>query len=113
MSVPELVTLANVPVLYLTTIGCRSGRRRTIEIWFVYHGGRVYLHAERGLAAQWVQNVRHEPRVHVRLQEHEFAGQARILDRQQDGQLWQTVAELSRRKYGWGEGNPIEITPLQ
>jgi hypothetical protein len=48
----------------------------------------------------------------VRLKQHEFAGQARVLDLHNDSELWQTVVELSRRKYGWGEGLPVEITPL-
>ena len=44
-------------MLYLTTIGRRSGLPRTIEIWFTYHAGRLYLNAERRFAAQWVQNI--------------------------------------------------------
>ena len=112
MPLQELAALAEARVLYLTTVGRRSRTPRTIEIWFVYHAGRVYLNAERAQAAGWVRNILHTPRVQVRLQEHTFAGQARVLDRQHDAALWQTVAELSRRKYDWGEGLPVEITPL-
>jgi deazaflavin-dependent oxidoreductase (nitroreductase family) len=112
MRAQELATLADAEVLYLTTTGRRSGLLRTIEIWFTYHAGRLYLNAERRFAAQWVQNVLQEPRVSVRLQGYEFAGQARVLDPQRDGVLWQTVVALSRQKYDWGEGLPVEITPL-
>lgn len=112
MSPQDLAAWAEAQVLYLTTVGRRSGLPRTVEIWFVYHAGRVYLNAERGHAAQWVQNILHHPRVRVRLQEHTFTGQARVLDRQHDTALWQTVAELSRQKYAWGEGLPVEIMPL-
>jgi deazaflavin-dependent oxidoreductase (nitroreductase family) len=107
-----LAALAAARVLYLTTVGRRSGVPRTIEIWFVYHAGRVYLNAERGHAAQWVQNILHTPRVRVCLQGHTFTGQARVLDRQHDAALWQAVVELSRQKYDWGEGLPVEIMPL-
>jgi deazaflavin-dependent oxidoreductase (nitroreductase family) len=112
MRAQELATLADVQVLYLTTTGRHSGLPRTIEIWFTYHAGRLYLNAERGLVAQWVQNVVREPRVRVRLKDCEFAGQARVLDPHRDSVLWQMVVALSRQKYDWGEGLPVEITPL-
>lgn len=107
-----LAAHADADVLYLTTIGHRSGLPRSIEIWFTYHAGKLYLNAERWRASGWVQNILHQPRVWVRLQEHEFAGHARVLAREQDTELWQTVTALSRRKYGWGEGLPVEITLL-
>jgi deazaflavin-dependent oxidoreductase (nitroreductase family) len=109
----DLAALADADVLYLTTTGRRSGLPRTIEIWFTYHDGRLYLNAERRFAAQWVQNIVRQPHVGVRLKEHEFAGQARVLDPHRDGALWQTVAALSRQKYDWGEGLPVEIVPLE
>jgi deazaflavin-dependent oxidoreductase (nitroreductase family) len=108
----DLAALAERRVLYLTTIGRRSGVPRTIEIWFTYHAGGLYLNAERCFAAQWVQNILQQPRVRVRLNSYEFEAQARVLDRQQDRALWQTVVELSRQKYDWGEGLPVEIVPL-
>jgi deazaflavin-dependent oxidoreductase (nitroreductase family) len=107
-----LASLADAKVLYLTTIGRRSGQPRTIEIWFTCYQGKLYLNAERAYKAHWVINVIQNPRVHVRIKNQEFAGQARVLDRQQDGDLWQIVAELSRQKYGWGEGLPVEIALL-
>jgi deazaflavin-dependent oxidoreductase (nitroreductase family) len=112
MSVRELAALADADVLYLTTCGRRSGLLRTIEIWFIYHAGRLYLNAERRFAAQWVQNIVHEPRVKIRLKDYAFDGRARVLDCHQDRALWQTVVELSRQKYEWGEGLPVEIVPL-
>jgi deazaflavin-dependent oxidoreductase (nitroreductase family) len=108
----ELASLADADVLYLTTIGRHSGLPRTVEIWFTYHAGKLFLNAERRHVTHWVQNVLQQPQVYVRLKEHEFAGQARVLDPHRDSELWQTVVELSRRKYGWGEGLPVEITLL-
>jgi hypothetical protein len=49
----------------------------------------------------------------VRIKNQEFAGQARVLDRQQDDDLWQVVAELSRQKYGWVEGLPVEMEKVR
>ncbi len=96
-------------VLYLTTIGRKSGQTRTIEIWFVTHQQRFYLLAERGLTAQWVQNILANPAVSIRLKHRDLRGRGRVLDRERDRQEWQAVADLSRRKYGWGEGWPVAI----
>ena len=112
MSDAALTPLADAKVLYLTTTGHQSGQPRMIEIWFTCYQGKLYLNAERAYKAHWVINVIQNPRVHVRIKNQEFAGQARVLDRQQDGDLWQVVAELSRQKYGWGEGLPVEIALL-
>ena len=112
MSDAALASLADAKVLYLTTTGHRSGQARTIEIWFTCYQDKLYLNAERAYKAQWVANVIQNPQVQVRIKNQEFAGQARVLDRQQDDDLWQVVAELSRQKYGWGEGLPVEIVLL-
>ncbi len=112
MSNAALASLADAKVLYLTTTGCRSGQPRMIEIWFTCYQGKLYLNAERAYKANWVINIIQNPRVHVRIKNQEFAGQARVLDRQQDDDLWQVVTELSRQKYGWGEGLPVEIVLL-
>ena len=53
--------------LYLTTTGRRTRRPREIEIWFTQRGGRYYLVAEHRERAQWVKNLRAEPRVAVRV----------------------------------------------
>ena len=36
---------------------------------------------------------------------------ARVLDPQTDHSLWDQVAAIAKRKYGWGDGLPVEITP--
>ena len=40
--------VADNKVLYLTTIGRRTGLPREIEIWFIVYRGRFYLLAETG-----------------------------------------------------------------
>jgi deazaflavin-dependent oxidoreductase (nitroreductase family) len=104
-----LASLTDARVLYLTTIGRRSGQPRTIEIWFTCYQGKLYLNAERAQNAHWVRNIVQHPEVQVRIKEQQFAGRARVLDRQADRVLWDTVADLSQQKYGWGEGLPVEI----
>lgn len=96
-------------VLHLTTIGRKSGQPRTIEIWFVAYQGRLYLNAEHGLKAHWVQNIQANPAVSVRVRTRTFRAHARVLDPERDQAEWRSVADLSRQKYKWGEGLPVAI----
>lgn len=104
--------LADKKVLYLTTIGRKTGLPREIEIWFVVCRGRFYLFAETGEAANWVRNIRHEPAVAVRIGQCRVDGVARVLDPRTDRSLWDEVVAIAERKYGWGAGLPIEIASV-
>jgi deazaflavin-dependent oxidoreductase (nitroreductase family) len=109
---PPLQSIADKQVLYLTTIGRRTGLPREIEIWFVVCRECFYLFAETGEAAGWVKNIRHNPRVAVRIGNLQINGTAHVLDRQDDWELWDRVAAIANQKYGWGDGLPVQITPL-
>ena len=98
-------------VLYLTTIGRRTGLPREIEIWFVESDGKLYLLAEKFHEAHWVQNIERNARVKVRLDGRETDATARVLDPERDRTTWELAQELGRKKYGWGEGLPVEIVP--
>jgi deazaflavin-dependent oxidoreductase (nitroreductase family) len=112
MTCASLENVADQKVLYLTTVGRRTGLRREIEIWFVVSCERLYLFAETGEAADWVKNIRRNPNVTVRIGELHIGATARVLGRHIDRKLWDQVAEIANRKYGWGDGLPVEITPL-
>ena len=105
-------TLADLPYLYLTTTGRKTGLPREIEIWFVQRVDRFYIFAEHGHNAQWVKNIQHNPQVLVRVGETTWRATARVLERVTDDKLWQAVQAQARHKYGWGEGLPVEITPV-
>lgn len=70
---------ANEQYCYLTTTGRVSGKPRTIEIWFGLSGPALYMLAGNGERAQWVRNLRKQPRVSVRIGEQAFPGQARVV----------------------------------
>ena len=112
MTRASLRSIADKQILYLTTIGRRTGLPRQIEIWFVVCRDRFYVFAERGEAAGWVKNIRRNPKVTVRIGEWQIDATARVLDRQADCKQWDLVAAMADDKYGWGEGLPVEITPL-
>ena len=104
--------LAEEKFLYLSTIGRSSGLAREIEIWFIVCRERFYLFAEKGEAAGWVKNIRRNSMVTARVGDQQFEASARVLHRQADLELWKEVAALAERKYGWGDGLPIEIAPV-
>jgi deazaflavin-dependent oxidoreductase (nitroreductase family) len=106
----ELHNFEREKYLYLTTRGRKSGLSREIEIWFTYLRGRFYVIAEYP-TSNWVQNLGKDSDVKVRVSEREFAGRARVLSEETDGELVGEVQSLSRQKYGWGDGLVVEIVP--
>lgn len=98
------------PFLYLTTTGRRSGQLRTIEIWFTEFQGCFYCIAEYE-TSRWIGNIRANPAVTWRAGGREFTGSARVLDSKRDAYACMMVQQLSRSKYGWGEGAVVELKP--
>ena len=98
--------------LYLTTRGRKTTRLREVEIWFTHRGGRFYVIAEYE-SSHWIENLIAHPAVQVRVGGHSFAAQARVLLAQADADLRDEIQELSRAKYGWGDGTVVELVPDQ
>jgi deazaflavin-dependent oxidoreductase (nitroreductase family) len=112
MTYANLTCVADKQVLYRTTVGRRTGLPREIEIWFVIWCERLYLFTQTREAAGWVKNIGRDPKVMVRIGDWRTNATARVLDRHIDRKLWDQVAAIANRKYGWGDGLPVEITPL-
>lgn len=108
----RLDAVRDLPYLYLTTTGRKSGLPREIEIWFIVHGGAFYIFAEGFHRADWVKNIARNPNVKIRVRDHVFDASAAALDQAQDADEWSTVQDLARAKYGWGDGLPVRITPV-
>jgi deazaflavin-dependent oxidoreductase (nitroreductase family) len=98
----------NQQYLYLTTRGRKSGASREIEIWFTERDGCFYLIAEYD-TSNWVQNLIADPKIQVRVAGNSFKALARVIPRETD--LSRAVQQLSRDKYGWGDGLVVELTP--
>ncbi|MGA9965173.1 MAG: nitroreductase family deazaflavin-dependent oxidoreductase [Terriglobales bacterium] len=96
--------------LYLTTRGRRSGLPREIEIWFTYRDGLFYLIAEYP-TSHWLRNLQAHPETQVRVAGEKFTAQARIVSPQTESALHRAIADLSIKKYGWGEGIIVELIP--
>jgi hypothetical protein len=83
---------------------------REIEIWFTSREGRFYIIAEYS-TANWLQNLQKTPEVGVRVAKQEFSARARVVRPESEPELHGAVQELSRQKYGWGEGTIVELGP--
>src|SRR2546428_730826 len=108
----DLQALAGAPIVRLTTIGRRTKRPRTVELWFAYHEGRIYLqgHPE----SNWVRNVAANPRVTLEVDEITFEGAARVVDsgRSQVYQLFQTKYGTEQVSYWYG-GEPDQRRTIE
>ena len=64
---------------YVTTVGRRTGKPHTIEIWFAAHDSALYILAGGGERAHFVQNIVADPSVVVKIGEHAYRGVGRIV----------------------------------
>ena len=83
---------------------------REIEIWFTQRDGIFYVIAEYD-TSHWVQNLRANPEVKVRVAEKTFDARARVLTPEAGAKVLAEIREFSSRKYGWGEGTVVELRP--
>ena len=129
MSSTAFDSLSGQQVLHLTTIGRVAGRPREIEIWVIVCREKFSLFSEHPEAAGWVKDIKTSDawrlfwavtrlfqrvatrRVRLRSRGREMNAVARVLDYRKDRPLWDEVQAITERKYGWGDGLPVEITP--
>lgn len=96
--------------LYLTTRGRKTGLPREIEIWFTAHDQKYYVMAEYP-TSHWIQNLRADPRVQLRMGGETAKARARVLSDESESGLVCGIRNLFKAKYGWGEGLPVELIP--
>ena len=103
--------LTQLPYLYLTTTGWKSGQPHRIEIWFTALEDRYYIIAERGERTHWVRNLRHQPAITFQVGNQVFQGVGRVVEADQEPELHRQISQLSVAKYGWGDGLVVELIP--
>jgi hypothetical protein len=59
--------------------------------------------------SNWVRNVRACADVQVRVAGLNFVGTARTVSPESEPELHRKVQNLSREKYGWGDGLVVEL----
>ena len=97
--------LADEDFCYLTTVGRRTGKAHTIEIWFALRDGRLYLLSGGGDRADWVRNLRKTRAVRVRVGTRTVAANAREIKAPDEDAL---ARQLLDEKYmGWKPGKRL------
>jgi len=90
------------PILLLTTVGARTGRRTTVPLGYAVDNGRVFVVASKAGAAKhpaWFHNLRANPSVTIELGDRSFQAQAVVTAGEERDRLYRRVA---------GEGNEYE-----
>ncbi len=114
---PTLAAIAKKRTLELTTIGRKTGKRRTAEIWFVVEGDHLFVQAGEKARKGWLVNLRSDPEVDLDIAGTKLHGRATIIA---DAAEAKRVLALFRQKYwlarvaGWvgagiGAGVPVRI----
>lgn len=101
----SLAELTDRDFCYLTTVGRKSGRERTIEIWFGLDDSTVYMLSGGGDDAHWVKNLRADNRVRVRIGRMRFQGSARLVESADEDALARRL--LAAKYQGWRPGKHL------
>jgi deazaflavin-dependent oxidoreductase (nitroreductase family) len=84
--------------IYLTTMGRRTGRPHTVELWFaVVRGETIYLSHE-GELTDWMKNILKDSQIRFRIGRDWFRGKARIVE--DDGSFEKGKHALYLKYYG-------------
>jgi len=78
MQTGQLEAIKNEKFVHLTTIGRKSGKAHTVELWFALEDGMVYLSHE-GSLTDWMRNIEERGRVEARIGKLKFEADARIV----------------------------------
>lgn len=119
----------------LTVTGRRSGKRRSMCVRAIESEGKVYLIALAGERSAWLQNIRANPNVGLRIRGRRISGRARELGEQRELERARvaycerlnrfdyvecvihrrgapSAARIADLHHGWfAEGTPIVIEP--
>ena len=98
--------MANQQYLYVITIGHITGNPHEIEIWYVEHEGCYYIVSDKREKAHWVQNIRANPTITVRVGDHTFEG---IGSFPEDNALLTAVKSKMDAKYNWSDGLVVQL----
>lgn len=120
MDLKKIESVKGEQFIYLTTQGRRTGKPHTVQLWFAFAEGKIYLSHE-GELTDWMKNVKKHWRVNVKIDSLKFDAAARIL---QGGSSKELGERSLYEKYykpaskevidDWFSlSNVVEVTPLQ
>jgi deazaflavin-dependent oxidoreductase (nitroreductase family) len=94
---------AGAPLLLLTTVGAKSGQRRTNPVMYLPDGDRLLVFASKGGAPtnpDWYHNLVANPRVTVEVGPESFEADTEVLKGEERDRVY---AEQARRYPGFAE----------
>ena len=101
---------------YLTTVGRKTGRPHTIEIWFALSpdGKTLYMLSGGGSRSDWVKNIGRNPEAQVRVAGQTFLGSGRVVQGGEEELLARrlVVAKYYNREYNPGGGWEASSLPV-
>jgi hypothetical protein len=74
----DISGVADENYIYLTTKGRRTKHPHTVELWFVFSHGKIYLSHE-GKYTDWMRNLLKDERVEFRIRDLQFKGRAQMI----------------------------------
>jgi deazaflavin-dependent oxidoreductase (nitroreductase family) len=105
--------VAGVPLLYLTTVGARSGERRSCQVMSFPDGENAWLIvASRGGTADhpsWYYNLAKHPDVEIETQGRKTAAVAKTLTGPERAAAWERITREQPRFKGYEEKTDREI----
>jgi deazaflavin-dependent oxidoreductase (nitroreductase family) len=116
-----LGSIENQSTVELTTVGRKSGRPRTVTIWFVHDEGRLYVQAGKDGKTDWYRNLVAKPEVTLGFDGLTVRGTAKVIDDAAETERVHGLFSgkyLSARVMGWfgggfGHGKVVRIEPLE
>ncbi len=85
------------PMLLLTTVGRKTGRRRTVPLFFLRRGDTLLVVASnygRPRHPGWSANLLERPLARVQVYERSWAVRARLLAAEEKAAIWPDLLEL-------------------
>ena len=114
----DFASLNRTSLIELTVLGRKTGKPRTVKIWFVATQDKIYVSSGRGSDSQWIKNLKHTPSVTCQIGSTRLQGTATW---REGPQVQEEIFPLFFRKYllarifrwiGWyKEAFAFEITP--
>ncbi len=91
-----LDSIADARTLKITTLGRQTGKPHTVTIWFVAHGGKIYVSTNDLKLRDWARNLLANPEVSMEVAGQQLRGRACLIE---DEELRGVVADIRRGKY--------------
>ncbi len=90
-------TFRGAPVLLLSTVGRKTGKKRTTPVLYIKDGNRIALAASNGgrdRDPSWWTNMRYNPQAQVQIRGQTWPARAERANSQEKARLWPLLAKM-------------------